>query len=51
MLVGGGHRAAFYLRVAKALPEEFLFTSAYVHDPAKAARFEEAWGDQTLYRL
>jgi predicted dehydrogenase len=44
MLVGGGHRAAFYLRVAKALPEEFLFTSAYVHDPAKAARFEEAWG-------
>ena len=44
MLVGGGHRAAFYLRVAKALPEEFLFTSAYVHDPAKAAHFEATWG-------
>ena len=44
MLVGGGHRAAFYLRIARAMPQEFEFTSAYVHDPNKAEAFERMWG-------
>ena len=44
MMIGGGHRAAFYLRVARTLPERFQVACAYVRDPEKAARFAARWG-------
>ena len=47
LLVGTGHRAAFYLRIARMMPDEFDVVSAYVHDPQKAAYFERVWGIRT----
>lgn len=44
LLVGTGHRAAFYLRIARAMPGEFEVVGAYAHDPKKAEHFGQVWG-------
>jgi hypothetical protein len=43
-LVGGGWRAAFYLRVAQALREQFAVDGVVVRDAAKGEAFTQAWG-------
>ena len=47
VIVGGGWRAEFYLRVARELPERFRVCGMLVRDPAKAARLESTWGIPT----
>jgi predicted dehydrogenase len=44
VMVGGGHRAAFYLRIAQLMPQDFSVTCAFVRDPEKAKQFEQTWG-------
>lgn len=44
ILIGGGHRAAFYLRVAKSMPADFKVVGAYVRNSEKAKAFTEFWG-------
>ena len=46
-LVGGGWRAQFYLRVARALPDLFSVTGILVRDRAKAETIERTWGVRT----
>lgn len=43
MLVGGGHRAAFYLRAARSMPEQIEVVCAYVRKPEKAKHFQDTW--------
>ncbi|MFA6480260.1 MAG: Gfo/Idh/MocA family oxidoreductase [Victivallaceae bacterium] len=47
-IVGGGWRAEFYLRIARALPERFHVDGMLVRDPAKGAALEAAWGVRTF---
>ncbi|MBQ6373775.1 MAG: Gfo/Idh/MocA family oxidoreductase [Clostridia bacterium] len=44
ILIGGGHRASFYMRTARFLPSEFQVVGAYVRKPERAAAFEAYWG-------
>lgn len=46
-IVGAGWRAAFYLRIARALPERFCVAGMVVRNPDKAAAVEAAWGVPT----
>ncbi len=46
-IIGGGWRAAFYLRVARALPERFRVAGMLVRDPKKGKVLEEKWGIKT----
>lgn len=46
-IVGAGWRAAFYLRIAQALPERFCVAGLLVRNPDKAAAVEAAWGVPT----
>ncbi|GGF83575.1 hypothetical protein GCM10010912_30930 [Paenibacillus albidus] len=43
-LVGGGWRAEFYLRIARALPEQFAVGAMYVRDEGKAEVLAKTWG-------
>ncbi|WP_379154384.1 Gfo/Idh/MocA family protein [Paenibacillus sp. sgz5001063] len=43
-LVGGGWRAEFYLRIARALPERFAVGAMFVRNKEKAAALSRAWG-------
>lgn len=43
-LVGGGWRAEFYLRIAKALPERFAIAAMYVRNKDKAEELKRIWG-------
>jgi predicted dehydrogenase len=43
-IVGGGWRAAYFLRIARALPERFQVSGVVVRDPVRAQRIEAAWG-------
>ena len=47
-LIGGGWRAEFYLRIARALPERFRVVGAVLRDAAKAAAFGARWGVPTF---
>ncbi|MDR1281585.1 MAG: Gfo/Idh/MocA family oxidoreductase [Opitutaceae bacterium] len=42
-IIGGGWRAEFYLRIARALPECFTVTGIYVRDAAKRATLQHTW--------
>jgi predicted dehydrogenase len=42
-IVGGGWRAAFYLRVARELPDRFQVTGVVTRDPARGQRLAAAW--------
>ena len=46
-IIGAGWRAAFYLRIAQALPERFRVAGMVVRNPDKAAAVEAAWGVPT----
>ena len=43
-IIGGGWRADFFLRVARALPNRFRVPGVVVRDGDKGAVFEEVWG-------
>ncbi|AHV95875.1 Gfo/Idh/MocA family protein [Paenibacillus sabinae] len=46
-LIGGGWRAEFFLRIAKALPERFAVKAVLVRDRGKADKLQEQWGVKT----
>ncbi|MFL0557815.1 Gfo/Idh/MocA family protein [Paenibacillus barengoltzii] len=43
-MVGGGWRAEFYLRIARALPERFEVSNIYMRDEAKGREVNWVWG-------
>src|SRR3954447_11173153 len=43
-IVGAGWRAAFFLRIARRLPERFAVTGMVVRDPGHARHMTAAWG-------
>jgi len=47
VLVGGGWRAAFYMRVVRTLPEWLYLDGMVVRDSAKGAAIESEWGIPT----
>jgi predicted dehydrogenase len=47
-IVGGGWRAEFYIRIAKALPESFHIHSMLVRDEGKGQAIEKKWGIRTV---
>lgn len=50
-IVGGGWRAEFYLRIARALPERFAVAGLMVRDPQKGRALEARWGVPTYRSL
>lgn len=46
-IVGGGWRAEFYLRIAKALPDRFQIVGMVVRDADKGRAIEQRWGVST----
>jgi predicted dehydrogenase len=42
-LIGGGWRAEFYFRIARALPERFRIAGCVAKTPATRARIQAAW--------
>jgi len=50
-IVGGGWRAAFYLRVAAALPERFDVSGLLTRDPARRAALGSTFGVATPHTL
>lgn len=50
-IIGGGWRAEFFLRVARALPERFVVGGMLVRDADKGRGIEEAWGVPTVRTL
>jgi hypothetical protein len=50
-IIGGGWRAAFFLRVARALPDRFAVGCMLVRDEGKGRRLEESWGVPTVRDL
>ncbi|MCQ6562050.1 Gfo/Idh/MocA family protein [Paenibacillus mendelii] len=47
-IIGGGWRAAFYLRIAAALPERFEVTRMLVRKEEKGAAITSEWGVRTV---
>lgn len=50
-LVGGGWRAEFYLRIAKALPEHFEVTRIFMRNAEKGRAMTEQWGVPTVQTM
>lgn len=50
-LVGGGWRAEFYLRIARALPERFAVGGMFVRNKDKAAELGRIWGVEVYTSL
>ncbi|MFD1179474.1 Gfo/Idh/MocA family protein [Paenibacillus puldeungensis] len=50
-IIGGGWRAEFYLRIAKALPERFEVAGIWVRDEEKSRELGGKWGVPTTSRL
>ena len=46
-IVGGGWRAEFFLRIARALPEQFRIVGMVVRDTAKGEAITSTWGVPT----
>jgi len=44
LLIGGGWRAAYFLRIARELPDHFRIPAAVARDPGKGAALEQQWG-------
>ncbi|MFS1512074.1 Gfo/Idh/MocA family protein [Chengkuizengella sp. SCS-71B] len=42
-LIGGGFRAQFYLRIAQALPDQFIVSGMVVRDEIKGRQLEVQW--------
>ncbi|WP_169087181.1 Gfo/Idh/MocA family oxidoreductase [Paenibacillus sp. PL91] len=47
-IIGGGWRAEFYIRIAKALPERFHIHTMLVRDEEKGRALEAKWGIRTV---
>ena len=50
-MIGGGWRSHFFLRVARALPEQFLVSGMVVRNASKGAELEHNWGVKTYRTL
>lgn len=50
-IVGGGWRAEFYIRIAKALPEQLRIHTMLVRDEEKGRAIEAKWGIPTVRTL
>ncbi len=50
-IVGAGWRSLFYLRIAKAMPEEFKVSGMVVRNEEKRPRYEATWGVRTFATL
>ncbi|MCL6458647.1 MAG: Gfo/Idh/MocA family oxidoreductase, partial [Gorillibacterium sp.] len=50
-IIGGGWRAEFYLRIARALPEQFQVVGMLVRDQEKATKLEQSWDVATYQTL
>ncbi|MGO4181358.1 Gfo/Idh/MocA family protein [Paenibacillus sp. TAF43_2] len=50
-IVGGGWRAEFYIRIAKALPEKFNIHTILVRDEEKGRLLEAKWGIRTVRNM
>jgi len=50
-IVGGGWRAEFYMRIARALPERFAVEGVLLRDPEKARAFASHWDVPTFGKL
>ena len=46
-IIGGGWRSQFYLRVVKALPEQFEISGIVVRNETKGIKIEKEWGVKT----
>lgn len=51
VIIGGGWRSEFYLRVARACPERFRVSGMLVRDAAKGAVIEKDWGVRTYRNI
>ncbi|HIW32026.1 MAG TPA: Gfo/Idh/MocA family oxidoreductase [Candidatus Paenibacillus intestinavium] len=47
-IVGGGWRAEFYMRIAKAMPDHFCISTMLVRNEEKGKAIEEQWGICTV---
>ena len=50
-LIGSGWRAEFYIRIAKALPEQFELTGVLIRDKAKGEKFAEKFDVRVVNAL
>lgn len=50
-IIGGGWRAEFFLRIARALPERFKINAMMVRDELKGEKIETKWGVPTTREL
>lgn len=50
-IVGGGWRSKFYLRIARALPDQFKVCGMVVRDENKGKKIEKYWGVNTYRKL
>ncbi|MGO4545920.1 Gfo/Idh/MocA family protein [Paenibacillus sp. 2TAB23] len=50
-IVGGGWRAEFYIRIAKAMPDRFHIHAIMVRDEQKGLELEAKWGIRTVRTL
>lgn len=49
-LIGSGWRASFYARIAEKMPERFQLACTWVHDSAKAEKWQQEHGGAILPR-
>ncbi|WP_312883256.1 Gfo/Idh/MocA family protein [Paenibacillus germinis] len=47
-IVGGGWRAEFFMRIVRALPDQFIVSGVVVRNEEKGRAFEEQWGVPTF---
>lgn len=50
-LIGSGWRGEFYIRIAKALPEQFELTAVMIRDPEKGKAFSKTFGVKVVNSL
>jgi predicted dehydrogenase len=50
-IIGGGWRAEFFLRIARALPDRFCVSGMLVRDETKGQKLESDWGVLTYRTL
>ena len=50
-MIGGGWRALFFVRIARAFPERFVCAGVVLRNPEKREAFAAAWGVPTYASL
>jgi hypothetical protein len=51
VIIGGGWRSEFFLRVGRACPEKFRVGGMLIRDAAKGAKLQEEWGVPTYRNI